>query len=85
MEDVEALTMFLKHYLSRIDDKYANTNDYGLAIRRATKEYEQLRQPHVANILKRAQQSQNSKRTMGWIEEYAMYWFMWVLGGFLEG
>lgn len=73
LEDVEALTMSLKHHLSRIDDKCANTTDYTLAIQRATREYEQLRQPHVANILKRAQQSQNSKRTMGWVEEYALY------------
>lgn len=84
LEDVEALSMFLAHYLGRISDRYANTQDYTLAIRRATKDYEQLRQPHVANILKRAQQSQNSKHTMSWVEEYAMYWFMWVLGGFLR-
>ncbi|RSL99902.1 hypothetical protein CEP52_009436 [Fusarium oligoseptatum] len=46
------------------------------------KQYMDLRQPRVRQILKAAQKMQNSKRTMGAIQEYAMYTFMKVIGFF---
>lgn len=81
LEDVEALTLFLRHRLERMN---AGTNqgdvDYKRAITEAARQYERMRWPHVASILRRAQRSQSSKRTMGWVEEYVMYGFMWIMG-----
>ncbi|KAH7268425.1 hypothetical protein MRS44_011304 [Fusarium solani] len=84
LEDCEAFTLFLAHHLSdtREQDDSSNYASLQKAINKAAKQYMDLRQPRVRGILKAAQKMQNSKRTMGAIQEYAMYTFMKVIGFF---
>ena len=84
LEDVEALSMFLAH---RLKNAYSqgdfDKRQLKTVINSAAKQYQVLRQPHVAEILKTAQQMQDSKRDKGTASEYAMYAFMWVLGTYI--
>lgn len=83
LEDVECLSMFLKHSLQKAyDEKHIDVASQKQAIKEAAKEYMALRQPHVKKILDGAQQRQNMKRDKTLIEEYVMYAFMWIIGKF---
>ncbi|RSL50055.1 hypothetical protein CEP54_012117 [Fusarium duplospermum] len=83
LEDCEALTLFLAHHLSdRGQETSSNHASLKQAINKAAKQYMNLRRPRVRHILKAAQKMQNSKRSMGAIQEYAMYTFMKVIGFF---
>lgn len=82
LEDCEAFTLFFAHHLRDTNEQDDSSNDASLkqAVNKAAKQYMDLRQPRVRQILKAAQKMQNSKRTMGAIQEYAMYTFMKVIG-----
>lgn len=80
VEDVEAFTLFLAHYLGRVYRKDPQLQTEKQAITTAAKQYMALRQPHVKQILDRARKIQNSKRNMSVVEEYLMYFMMWILG-----
>ena len=82
LEDCETFALFLAYHLSDRSELDDSSNDASLkqAINKAAKQYMDLRQPRVRGILKAAQKMQNSKRTMGAIQEYAMYTFMKVIG-----
>ncbi|KAI8716595.1 FAD-binding-3 domain-containing protein [Fusarium sp. LHS14.1] len=84
LEDCEAFTLFLAHNfgIRSGQDEPLNHASLKQAINKAAKQYMDLRQPRVRQILKAAQKMQNSKRTMGAIQEYAMYTFMKVIGFF---
>ncbi|RTE82279.1 hypothetical protein BHE90_003198 [Fusarium euwallaceae] len=84
LEDCEAFTLFLAHHLDDINKQEGSSSHASLkqAINKAAKQYMDLRQPRVRGILKAAQKMQNSKRTMGVIQEYAMCTFMKVIGFF---
>lgn len=84
LEDVEAFTLFLAHYLRQAYDR-SSASQSGpqtekQAIKTAAKQYMALRQPHVKQILDRARQMQNNKRNMSVVEEYLMYAVMWIIG-----
>lgn len=76
----------VRHYLTREESGETTGAAANEAVRckkaitDASEHYEQLRRPHVEAILQRAKQTQGSKRTMSWVEEYVMYGFMWVMG-----
>lgn len=81
LEDAEAFALFLLHYLCKAyNDSLSSTQTANAkqAIKTAAKHYMDLRQPHVKAILENTQKIQNNKRSMGVIEEYFMYLFMWV-------
>lgn len=78
LEDVEAFTLFLSHYLRKADED--QKIDTKRVINKAAKQYMDLRRPHVTRILKDAQRMQNTKRDKGVIEERLMYAFLRVLG-----
>lgn len=86
LEDVEAFVLLLRHYLTREESGETTGAAANEAVRckkaitDASEHYERLRRPHVEAILQRAKQTQGSKRTMSWVEEYVMYGFMWVMG-----
>lgn len=79
LEDVEAFALFLAHHL-RANNPAQNAVDLKTSIKTAANQYESLRKPRVAAILKDAQQRQNQKRDMGWLQEYSMYAFMKLIG-----
>ncbi|CAM1508676.1 Fc.00g055240.m01.CDS01 [Cosmosporella sp. VM-42] len=84
LEDCEAFVLFLAHHLRKTKDAQTLTEvvDLKKAINAAAKQYVTLRQPRVTEILKAAQKIQNSKRSMGVIQEYTMYTFMKIFGLF---
>jgi 2-polyprenyl-6-methoxyphenol hydroxylase-like FAD-dependent oxidoreductase len=81
LEDVEALALFLSHYLR--ESYQGETHMEKQAINRAAKQYVALRQPHVKKIRDRARQMQDKKRTMSVVEEWVMYAVMWVMGEYI--
>ncbi|KAJ4329276.1 hypothetical protein N0V84_000169 [Fusarium piperis] len=81
LEDCETFTLLLAHHLGEHDDSSSQAS-LKQSINKAAKQYTALRQPRVRQILKAAQKMQNSKRSMGVIQEYAMYTFMKVMGFF---
>lgn len=81
LEDVEAFTLFLSHYLRKAyEDQETDTMSRKRVVMKAAKQYMDLRLPRVTMILKDAQRVQNTKRDKGFIEERLMYAFLWVLG-----
>ncbi|KAF7554059.1 hypothetical protein G7Z17_g3157 [Cylindrodendrum hubeiense] len=82
LEDCEAFVLFLAHQIDKRTEDQSSTEKATLkqAINRAAKKYVTLRQPRVKEILKVAQKMQNSKRSMGVIQEYTMYTFMKIFG-----
>lgn len=81
LEDVESFSLFLAHYLGKVyDAKHADPMSQKQAIKMASKQYMNLRQPHVKKILDHAQKWQDRKRDKTAIEEYIMYGFMWMIG-----
>ena len=82
LEDVEAFALFLSHYLRTVyeDPNQSTAATQKQAIKVAAKTYMDLRQPHVKNILEKAQKMQNSKRTMGFVQEQIMYCALWIFG-----
>ncbi|KAM0421217.1 hypothetical protein ACHAPT_010937 [Fusarium lateritium] len=84
LEDCEAFALFLAHHLRGTSEHGDSSDQVFLkqAINKAAKQYTTLRQPRVREILKAAQKMQGTKRTMGAIQEYAMYTFMKVMGLF---
>ncbi|KGO42336.1 Monooxygenase, FAD-binding [Penicillium expansum] len=81
LEDVEALALFLAHYLHALPDEVTPKAQKN-AIKAAASQYVSLRQPHVNAILESAQKTQNSKREMGILKEYSMYAMMKIMGLF---
>ncbi|KAK4871100.1 hypothetical protein LT330_000337 [Penicillium expansum] len=81
LEDVEALALFLAHYLHALPDEVTPKAKKN-AIKAAASQYVSLRQPHVNAILESAQKTQNSKREMGILKEYSMYAMMKIMGLF---
>lgn len=79
LEDCEAFVVFLAHQLGEYDDS-TRQGSLKQSINKAAKQYTALRQPRVRQILRAAQRIQNSKRSMGVIQEYAMYAFMKAMG-----
>ncbi len=85
LEDVESFSMFLSHALKKTYEQgNAEAGDIKEAITYAAKQYQALRQPRVAELLKAAQKIQDSKRDKGVMVEYIMYAFMWILGKYLS-
>jgi hypothetical protein len=82
LEDVEALALFLGHYLRKEYQGSTEDVDCKQAITTAAKQYTELRMPRVEAILEAAKRRQNTKRDMSVIEEYLMYCFLWILGEF---
>ncbi|KAL1967008.1 hypothetical protein VTN77DRAFT_3532 [Rasamsonia byssochlamydoides] len=84
LEDVEALTLFLAHYLRQAYRAPLATQiqTEKQAIKTAAKQYVALRQPHVKKILDNARRMQDRKRNMSVVEEYIMYAVMWIIGFF---
>ncbi|KAJ5105445.1 hypothetical protein NUU61_002792 [Penicillium alfredii] len=94
LEDVEALALFLAHYLrAECQDKEHQRKDdeenedcvakaQKRAIMTAAKQYINLRQPRVTEILENAQKMQSTKRDMGLLQEYSMYAVMKIIGWF---
>lgn len=82
LEDVEAFALFLSHYLRQVyeDPNRLTVATQKQAIQIAAKRYIDLRQPHVQGILEKAQQMQNNKRTMNFIQEQIMYCVLWIFG-----
>jgi 2-polyprenyl-6-methoxyphenol hydroxylase-like FAD-dependent oxidoreductase len=81
LEDVEAFSLFLSHYLRKSYERQdVESVDHKEIIKMAAKKYMDLRLPRVTKILHAAQSSQDSKRDKGVIQEYIMYAFLWILG-----
>jgi 2-polyprenyl-6-methoxyphenol hydroxylase-like FAD-dependent oxidoreductase len=81
LEDVEAFTMLLSHSLRGVyQESSPDIKTCKAAITTAAKQYMEIRRPHVQRILESAQRMQNSKRDMGVIAEYMMYYAMWIAG-----
>ncbi|KAJ6021081.1 hypothetical protein N7540_006585 [Penicillium herquei] len=80
LEDVEALALILSHHLR--NEVTSEISDYKRVFKAAANHYMALRQPHVAQILETARESQNRKREMGVIQEYIMYGFLKIMGFF---
>ncbi len=86
LEDVEAFTLFLAHYLRKADkDQKNDAMGRKLVIKKAAKQYMDLRHPHVTAILKDAQRIQNTKRDKSAIAERLMYAALWVMGKLPNG
>ncbi|GLA24473.1 hypothetical protein AnigIFM63326_000520 [Aspergillus niger] len=88
LEDVEALGRLVAH---EVGIGYQEQLMLGMsggvegekrAIQTACKRYVEMRMPRVRGILDRARGMQNSKRDMGLVGEWVMYWVMWVMGFF---
>jgi 2-polyprenyl-6-methoxyphenol hydroxylase-like FAD-dependent oxidoreductase len=80
LEDVEALALFLAHYMRKGGAVKDTAEVRKKAINAAAKSYMALRQPHVKAISDFAKNTQESKRQMGIIKEYSMYAFMKLMG-----
>ncbi|PWY68009.1 FAD/NAD(P)-binding domain-containing protein, partial [Aspergillus sclerotioniger CBS 115572] len=87
LEDVEVLSLFLKHYLGiSYHDENGGVSELE-AVSRAGEEYTSLRRPRVQGILERAEKMQGLKRdSIGWlggrVREWMMYLGMWLMGWF---
>ncbi|KAL3954957.1 hypothetical protein ACCO45_010520 [Purpureocillium lilacinum] len=83
LEDVEAFTLLLSHHLRKAHTAgKPGTLEKKDVIKAAAKQYMELRLPRVTQILQDSRQMQGSKRDKGFVEEYMMYIFMWMMGCF---
>ncbi|KJZ75700.1 hypothetical protein HIM_04857 [Hirsutella minnesotensis 3608] len=83
LEDAEAFTLFFCHYLREAyETQQTDCASRKQVIKKAAKQYMDLRLPRVTKLLENAQRTQNSKRDMNIFQEYAMYFFMWIMGWF---
>jgi len=81
LEDVEAFTLLLSHHLRKAHTAgKPGTLEKKEVIKAAAKQYMELRLPRVTQILQDSRQMQDSKRDKGFVEEYMMYIFMWMMG-----
>jgi 2-polyprenyl-6-methoxyphenol hydroxylase-like FAD-dependent oxidoreductase len=83
LEDCEAFALFLAHQLQKSDGAIAgdeSVTGQKKTITKAAQQYEDLRKPHVAAIMKEAQKMQSNKRDMGFLQERLMYAFLWLMG-----
>ncbi|GJN67424.1 hypothetical protein PLICBS_001449 [Purpureocillium lilacinum] len=81
LEDVEAFTLLLSHHLRKAHTAgKPGTLEKKDVIKAAAKQYMELRLPRVTQILQDSRQMQDSKRDKGFVEEYMMYIFMWMMG-----
>ncbi|KAH6607028.1 hypothetical protein Trco_003341 [Trichoderma cornu-damae] len=78
LEDCESFALFMEHQLKRMEMNPSFTDKE--AIVEAARQYIDLRKPRVTMILESERRSQNSKREMGAIREYAMYSMFKFLG-----
>lgn len=84
LEDTEAFSLFLAHELRNAYRSPLASQDMTerVAITTAAKRYVELRKPHVKRILEHAKKMQDNKRNKSLLEEYLMYFFMWIVGWF---
>ncbi|KUL89024.1 hypothetical protein ZTR_05950 [Talaromyces verruculosus] len=84
LEDVEAFSLFLSHQLRNAykNPLASQAATERVAVATASRRYVELRKPHVKKILEHAKQMQDNKRDKSVIEEYLMYFFMWIMGWF---
>ncbi|KAL8650408.1 MAG: hypothetical protein Q9226_005157 [Calogaya cf. arnoldii] len=87
LEDAQALSMFLAHYLERYYSQSAlraavqKPGTIREAVDQASKKYFELRQPRVKQITDRAEQMGDMKRKKRLVEEWFTYLILWVIGG----
>ena len=77
-EDAESLARILAHFVKSRDPESQSTN---LEVVKSTAEkFEVLRRPRVAKIYERSQKMGKMKRRMNLVQEFAAYFFMWLMG-----
>lgn len=79
LEDAEAVALFLKHFLNQEQDQRK-------AIAFALTETVRLRKPRVRKVYDASQKMSSNKMNMGLIQEYLMYFFIWMASkmGFMD-
>lgn len=80
LEDVESFSLFLSHYLKRAYGRDQQDFSEKDAIQLAAKKHTALRFPRVKAILDEARQRQQSKKSMNVVQEFMMYFILYLVG-----
>jgi 2-polyprenyl-6-methoxyphenol hydroxylase-like FAD-dependent oxidoreductase len=80
LEDAKCLALLLKHYVGEEMQQHAGTKNLDSAIHKSSKALYEIREPMVRAIASFADKMAKSKLDMGRVQEYFMYFFMWLMG-----
>lgn len=80
LEDAQVLAMLLAHFLHTTPPPSSSSSPANNAIPLALKKYVDIRKPRVDAIQEKSKQFGDMKRKKGVVEEWVMYFFVWLMG-----